>query len=74
MHDSAHGHKQQAFKNDVRDDLARHAVHGELAADTNTAHHKPELIVQRVSENLAQIVFNDRKEDRETSHDSADIN
>ena len=50
------------------------AIDGKCRANTNTDHHKSNLVDQAVGQNTAQIIFDHRKENREAGHGCADVN
>jgi len=68
----AHAHEKQALIDDVSKGVGGRAIQRQRCSDTDRADHETELIIERVGQDLAQVVLDDGKEDWEDGHHRTD--
>ncbi len=70
--DHAGAHEQQRLVDDVRERVRRGAVQRHLRADADRADHEADLVDDRVGENAARVVFEQRVDNAVHDHVEAD--
>ncbi len=66
-------HQQECLVDDVREGVRGGAVQRHLGADTDAGDHEPDLIDDRVRENPAHVVFEQRVNDAVEHHEQTDV-
>ena len=66
-------HQQQRLVDDMGEGVRRGAVERHLGADADPDHHESDLVHDRIGEDTAHVVFEDRVDDPVKHHDQPDI-